>query len=197
MAVGRRPIARSLGSPLIAVGIGSFLYHASASRTLRHFDVGAMYWVLLVAATFAGSTLVSALRPKLNAHAGAVLLITGGAAIILTMRRNVRMLGFKPFSLDIAIGAAAAIILLALAVAARRDATLTGVGRVAGIIGLFALALVCQLGDRAGGWLFSPTSPIQAHALWHVLAAMAFVAAVRMLDCVPPVEGDAPATAPA
>ena len=39
---------RQAGLALIGVGIGSFLYHASASRVLRHWDVGAMYWLYLM-----------------------------------------------------------------------------------------------------------------------------------------------------
>src|ERR1043166_6388299 len=42
-------IARYTGIALIAVGAGSFFYHASASVALRHFDVAAMYWLYLMA----------------------------------------------------------------------------------------------------------------------------------------------------
>lgn len=53
VVTARLRMARGVGVSLVAVGIGSFLYHASASRTLRHLDVGAMYWLFLLLAVLA------------------------------------------------------------------------------------------------------------------------------------------------
>ena len=46
---------------------------------------------------------------------------------------------------------------------------------------LFGLAVVCQIGDRPGGWLCNPGGLIQAHALWHILGAVATWMACRQL----------------
>ncbi|MFO1447939.1 MAG: hypothetical protein U1F61_07255 [Opitutaceae bacterium] len=68
--------ARSLGLALIGVGVGSFLYHASASRTLRHLDVGAMYWVFLSAILFSLGSVVPRFRIWTEKHGMALGVIT-------------------------------------------------------------------------------------------------------------------------
>lgn len=175
-------LARRLGLVLVAVGVGSFLYHASASRTLRHLDVAAMYWLFLLSGAFSLGGLRPRWRDALERHANALAAAGLAAAIALTLARNVRVAGLKPFSLTIATAGAAALLLGTLAVIARRQSTPGAWARCGGIVVVFAAAVACQLGDQPGQWGFAPHGMVQAHALWHGLAAAAFVLTVRMIE---------------
>ena len=42
-----------------------------------------------------------------------------------------------------------------------------------GLALITGVAVVCQLGDHPGHFLSRPESPLQAHAVWHVLMATA------------------------
>ena len=57
---------------------------------------------------------------------------------------------------------------------------------IAGLVTIFGVAAVCQVNDRPGGRFFRPEWPVQLHAVWHVLAAVAFAGAMRLLDGNPP-----------
>lgn len=182
IAVGINRNARMIGVVLIAVGIGSFLYHASASRTLRHLDVGAMNWLFLVAALFSVSSHWPALRKHGDRFTGTILIVTLVLAVVATAGRNWRVLNFKPLALSNTTATAATIMITSLILVAwHRRSWSTTVG-LAGIVTLFAVALTCQIGDRPGGWLCDPNAIVQAHALWHIFSAAAFVLAVRELD---------------
>lgn len=179
---GRLRMARAVGVALVVVGVGSFLYHASASRTLRHLDVGAMYWLFLLLAALALGNVAAVWRNWSEPRAALIAIGTALAAVGLTAGRNLVVLGMKPFSLTIATGLAATLTIASLVIAGwRRRTGRMGVA-VAGVCALFAVALVCQLGDQPGRWLFNPGAVVQAHALWHVFSAAAVVGAVAVLD---------------
>jgi hypothetical protein len=175
-------LARLTGVALIGVGIGSFLYHASVARELRHLDVAAMYWVFLMATALCLQAIVAGSRDALHRGAWAILVVTLLLAIAFTAGRNIVVAGMKPFSLKFATAAAAAIIILSMARVAWRRETLGGALQLLVIVTLFGLAAACQTMDRPGGRFFRPGAIVQAHAAWHVLAAVTFVAAARFLD---------------
>jgi hypothetical protein len=164
------PVLVHAGVALIAVGIGSFLYHASASRTLRHLDVGAMYWiygVLIVLGLGAVFPRIAAIYHRFHAACCVLIPIL---AVIVTVYRNVRIAGWKPFDLSLVTGIAAAVAGVGMAVVSVRT------GRWAQTLVslfLFGVSVVLQIGDRPGGWWCDPTSIIQAHGMWHVLGAIA------------------------
>lgn len=178
----RLRMARAVGVALVAVGIGSFLYHASASRTLRHLDVGAMYWLFLLLAGLAAGSVGARLKRWSEPRATWIAVATALAAVGLMAGRNVVVLGMKPFSLTIATGLAAALTIASLVVAGWRARSGRTWVAVAGVCALFAVALGCQLGDQPGRWLFRPGAAVQAHALWHIFSATAVVGAVAVLD---------------
>lgn len=125
------------------------------------------------------SALCETWRPRLERRALTLLALGLPVAVLLALGRNVRLAGIKPFSLTLVTGVTATLMIAAvMRVAWRRRSFLV----VSGIVALFALAVICQLGDRPGGWLFTPHAPLQAHAIWHVLAALATVLAVRSLE---------------
>jgi hypothetical protein len=175
-------VARVLGIALVAVGVGSFLYHASASRTLRHLDVAAMYWLFISATVFSAGSFWPSIRARIEAHLGLFVAGTFVLAVCAACGRNVRVLGFKPAALSVATPAAATILTLALTMAAVRQRSGAVTIRVATSIVLFVIAVACQIGDRPGGWLCDPEAVVQAHAIWHVFSAAAFVIAVFVLD---------------
>ncbi|MBL9204911.1 MAG: ceramidase domain-containing protein [Opitutaceae bacterium] len=186
--------ARSLGLALIGVGIGSFLYHASASRTLRHLDVGAMYWVFLSAILFSLGSVVPRLRIWIEKHGmalGFVTLALGGAGAAY---RNVTIAGVKPLALNVTIVVATTVLIVALVLTAVRRRTRSAVNGSVTALVAFGAAVVFQIGDRPGGFLCDPAAPIQAHALWHCLSALAFVVAVKTIDR--PVNPEHPHTLP-
>ncbi len=174
--------ARLVGVALIAVGIASFLYHASASRTLRHFDVAAMYGLFFGTTVFAIGLTASRVRRLAEDH----VRILGVAAIAFAAGaawfRNTVILGLKPLALTTITAVAAAILISGLAFAALRRRCVRLTARTSLAIALFGAAVVCQIGDRPGGWLCSPGSLIQAHALWHLLSALALLIAIDAVE---------------
>ncbi len=175
-------LARGAGVALIAVGIGSFLYHASAARELRQVDVAAMYWLFLVSAALCAAVVGPRWGGKLEERAGWVLALGVPAAVALMAARNVAVAGVQPFSLRVATVLAAAVILVSLALVARRRESVSVALQFLGVVTLFGVAVALQTADRPGGKLFRPGALVQAHAAWHVLAAVVMVWAVRLLD---------------
>ena len=177
--------------------MGSFLYHASASASLRVLDVGAMYWLFGLAAAYCATIVQPTARRLVAPHAGAVAGATLLAGIVLTASRNVTLAGFKPLSLTVATGLGAAVLLLTLADTARRRESVSGALQLLGIVTLFGVAVYLQICDRPGGRLYRPGAWVQAHALWHVLAAVTFAWTIRVLDRASPSAAEARAASPA
>jgi hypothetical protein len=178
---GRR-LARWTGVVLIVVGVGSFLYHASASRELRQVDVAAMYWLFLISTVLCSGAVWPLWRVKADSAAVVIFVCTLLIAVALTLARNVTVAGLKPFSLHVATALTAAVVILSLAETARRAESLAAALRLLGIVTTFGIAAACQTWDRPGGRFYHPTAAIQAHAVWHMLAAVVFVASIKMLD---------------
>jgi hypothetical protein len=178
----RTRAARTLGVPLVAVGIGSFLYHASASARLRDFDVVAMYWLLVLAlahcASLAWPKRTAWLRRQGMTLAAAALML----AVALTLARNVTVAGFKPLSLTVVTILASAGLLLTLADLAHRRESIAAALQLLGVVTVLGAAVFLQVGDRPGGRLYRPDAMVQPHAVWHVLAAIAFTWAITILD---------------
>jgi len=102
--------------------------------------------------------------------------------VIATSTRNMEVLGLKPISLRFTTALAATVMILSLAQIARRLETVSAALQLLGIVTLFGIAAACQTFDRPGGRFYTPGAVVQAHAVWHVLAATTFVWAVRLLD---------------
>jgi hypothetical protein len=182
VATCRARIASVTGIPLIAVGAGSFLYHASASMLLRQLDVGAMYWLFVVVGIYLVAMVVPRLRPVIDENAIGFMFGALVLAGLLTVSRNIVVLGFKPLSLQVATTVASAALLLTLANIIRRRESVAAAFQFLGIVTLFGAAVYFQVSDRPGGTLYRPAAAIQAHAVWHVLAAFTFAWAVALLD---------------
>lgn len=181
MASSRGRLAWCVGVTVIAVGIGSFLYHASAARELRQLDVAAMFWVFQMMAVLCGAAVIPRWRARLEGNALLWLGVTFVAAVALTAVRNVVVVGGKPFSLRVAAAMAAATIILSIAQVARRRETVSAALQLLGIVTVFGVAVGLQTVDRPGGRWFRPDAWLQAHAVWHVLAAAALGWAARFL----------------
>jgi hypothetical protein len=166
-------VPRQSGLALMGVGVGSFLYHASASRVLRHADVAGMYWVYACVVLLA----VGAVRPGfrlLCARGGSGLLVgLPLVGAIVTVFRNWRLGGWKPFEMSLVTGLTATVGVLALLFCAWTESNRRNWGLFVLTVVLFGIAVGCQIGDRPGGWPCNPTAAIQAHSLWHVLGALA------------------------
>ena len=174
--------ARTVGIALLSVGIGSFLYHASASRTLRHLDVAGMYCLYVAAIGLSVSAVSKKFLERAERHWGVFLALSFTAGVALAVSRNVVLFETKPFSLGIATAATATIMIIALCAVGVRLRTRAILIQIIAGIGLFAIAVICQVGDRPGNWLCNPESVVQAHALWHIFSATAFVLAAKTLD---------------
>lgn len=182
LGIARTRHARRVGVPLIAVGIGSFLYHASASAQLRQLDVGGMYWLFGMTVVLCGGALLAKFHSWIESHTTAALVVTLAAAVALTIWRNLTVLGFKPLSLTVATGATASFLILTLVAVTRRTRQASHFIEILALLSVFAAAVYFQLSDRPGGPLYRPDALVQAHALWHTFAAVAFVWAINVLD---------------
>lgn len=152
------------GVGLVLVGLGSAFYHASLTYLGQFFDVLGMHIVALAMLGFAverwrRTWLVGTWRV-----AAPALLAT--SALLWWLPATRRWLF-------------AALLVVALgveALVARRDRSSTG-WLMAGTAG-FAVAFAVWVADHEGVWC-SPSSPLQGHAVWHVLGAASAVALVR------------------
>lgn len=174
--------SRLAGAMLIAVGVGSFLYHASASRTLRQLDVAAMYGLFLVLSALALAVLSPKLKSWMESHIASLTVTAVAFAIVCTLFRNFRILDFKPLSLTTITAVTATLTIGVLLIALMKNLTPKRVALTGAAILLFVIGAVCQTGDRPHGWLINPSAIVQPHALWHVCAAIATTLAVRLLE---------------
>jgi hypothetical protein len=173
-------MSRIVGAALIMVGIGSFLYHASASTTLRLLDVGAMYALFFTLILLAAGRFSRTIHRVTDRYPVLVLTSAGLLAVVLTFSRRLELFDFKPLSIASAttitflvlLGSGLAVILQQRAGSLRGLTSLT----------LFGIAATCQIGDRPGGWLCDPTNVVQAHAVWHVLSAVALLLCVQLVE---------------
>ena len=169
----RSRLLRGLALAMIGVGVGSFLYHASASRALRAFDVGAMYWLYGHLALLAAASLSPRFASWCECRAAT---LTGGLLLVsvpVTLYRGVSILGVRPFEITLVTGGVALVLGVALLARAVRARHWSAWAWPAGSVLLFALAAALQVGDRPGGWCWNPQATLQGHALWHLLSAAA------------------------
>jgi Ceramidase len=193
----RRVTARLLGAALIALGLGSGLYHASLRPVWRGMDVATMAWVSFALCCHGFATIwpradgasATARRRLWFGVIGAALVMT--AAIF---RNDVRVLGVKPFNTvymtQAGIATSLGLMLVGVVRARRaRPEFRLPFARLALAVVVVAVALACQLNDHPGRCFCAPESPVQAHAVWHVLMA----AAIAMTyDFFAVLEGGAP-----
>lgn len=167
---------RLVGLALVGLGWGCGIYHASIMPAWRLFDIIGMYWVVYALIVYGAVGLLR--RSPLCGWAGNLLGLSVGIAAIATAvhRNDWRPLGVKIFdSTYVAVwGFFLVGLLVVIAVwqakpAIRGKAIVWGIGSLLGI----GMAATCQLGDRVGSFLFAPQAFIQAHAVWHLLTAVA------------------------
>lgn len=173
LLAGRRPASRSLGLAGIFLGFWSGMYHAALLPEWRLIDIlgvyAVLYCVLLVG--------VSANWTAPNRQGGILVLLTWAAAIGTGIYRNdVRWLGFKIFdSTYVFVGAVtfgSALALLAVRKAVNRPAYFK---TLALLMVAAAISFSGGIGDRFGGFWANPDFPIQGHAVWHMLGAVAML----------------------
>jgi hypothetical protein len=178
----RARAARGLGVALMSVGVGSFLYHASASTLLRQLDVGAMYWLFVLAGVYSVSVAWPPARRFAERNPRAIACAALMVAVLLAFMRNVTVGGLEPLSLTSSTATASAILALALALQVWRRENVAAALQFLVIVTLFGVAVYLQRADRPGRPLYRPDALIQAHALWHILAATAFTWAIMLSD---------------
>lgn len=192
----RRSRSRLVGAILIGVGMASFMYHAAASRPIRNYDVGAMYAVLGVTALLCLGVFLPRFARWLDQRALVAGVLCVAAAAIVTVERNWRVWGVKPFALLIVTEVASAVLIGTLLFVAwrtpRRDVRIA----IALSLGFYTIAAACHTGDRPGSWLCVPGYWIQPHAVWHVLSAAALVLAVWAIERAEAGDGDSIAVSP-
>lgn len=167
---------RLVGLALVGLGWGCGIYHASIMPAWRLFDIIGMYWVVYALIVY-GAVGILRQRP-LHGWGGNLLGFSVAIAAIATSvhRNDWRPFGVKFFdSTYVAVwgfflvGLLVAIAMLQAKLAIRGKVVLWGIGSLLGI----GIAATCQVGDRVGGFLFAPRAIIHAHAVWHLLTAVA------------------------
>lgn len=158
---------------IAALGLGAFLYHASGSRTLRHLDMGALYWVYAMIVTLAAhqAWAVKVRSQHAPISAGMIGLGTLLFAVVATTFRNVRVFDVKPLHVSVTTAVTATLAALLMAYVAwqlrqRRHCVLLGVA-----LTLLGVGVCLQVFDRPGNWLCDPDALVQPHALWHLASA--------------------------
>jgi hypothetical protein len=180
LAYDRRVFARFLGAALVALGVASGVYHASLLPGWRTVDVAMMGWTtaaISLLGLFSLRNHVAFLRrllPENPATQSTLSIVAGALAITAAVFRNdVRIAGIKPFDSTYmtVVGVTFIFLLLAgsLIVVARARAT----ARLVLLAMTVATAVICQLLDHPGLCFCRPESPLQAHAVWHGLMALA------------------------
>lgn len=179
--VDRRFFSRLLAAALVALGLASGLYHASLIPAWRTVDVATMCWVSF-ALCGVGFEAVSGARSTCAPAKTAAIwfgVVGSMAAIAIGIFRNdVRLAGIKPFdSTYTTVAGVAGVFILAvvgLVRAARaRTASSYHLSRIATLAALVGVAAFLQINDRPGRLCCAPEAALQAHAVWHVLMAVA------------------------
>ena len=157
---------------LYGLGVGSFLYHASASRFFRNVDVAGMFWVCL----YLLACTAAVFRPRwsrlFDRFAKPFAVASFVIAILATYGRNLRVLEFKPLSISFFTVVTVAVSIITLCtVLVRRRARQDLLSMVV-IVLFLGVAVVCEEGDRPGHWGCDPDAFIQLHAVWHILGAI-------------------------
>jgi hypothetical protein len=179
VAHDRRFFSRLLGAVLCGLGIASGLYHASLLASWRTVDVAAMGWVTF-ALSCVGASVVWRKTSERLARFHVLIGSVGSALAILAavFRNDVRIGGVKPFDstyTTIAGVSVVSLLLLAAVYHALRRSPQSRLrwGRLGLLVVTLGAAIACQLGDHPGHCFCHPESPVQAHAVWHVLMAVA------------------------
>ena len=141
-----------------------------------------MFWLYFMTTALSVAVVALRWRRRMEVHARVLFVVALLGAVGLTVLRTVTAPEVQPLYLRIATALAVAVVILTLAQIARRLETLSAALQLLGIVTLFGIAAACQTGDRPGGRLYQPAAAIQAHAVWHVLAAVTLVWSVRILD---------------
>lgn len=176
-----------LGLATIGLGVASGLYHASLLPHWRTIDVVGMGCTSAALVLIGANALGPFVRILPSRRAGQItlsFLAAGSATAIAVFRNDVRIEGAKPFDSTYTTVAGIAIIFLLMASAVlrhtRRGYPIQNLATRIGALGIIiALAVICQVGDHPGHFFCRPNSPLQAHAAWHVLMAIALWLAYR------------------
>jgi hypothetical protein len=177
-----RRIVRAAAGGLMLTGLGSFLYHASASLAVRAVDVGAMKVYFGLSAIVALVVLRPTWQQAAERYAALGAVIVIALAAVITPIRGMKVAGFRPFDiglLTLASAVIAAVALVKSALAARQRGPWLALSASTVLI---AVAVAFQVGDRPGGWCFQPGGMLQGHAVWHVLSAAAAGLSLAQLD---------------
>lgn len=153
------PLVRGLlGGAAIALGCGSWLYHSSMTFVGQWLDVMGMYVIptFLTLYSFLRAGALS-VRAFVVSWVALLTLIGYGLVVVPTLRRE----GFALAVLTL--------IVAELWVRRRYAVARAGVYLVAGAATLATAFGIWYL--DLSGTLCSPTSPLQGHALWHLLCA--------------------------
>ena len=151
----------ALAAAVTAEGIGSFLFHGSASDAAQFLhDVSLAGALGFVAGWHAGRI---AGAPERGALTG-----TGVAAVVGAV-----LWAVEPPAINVLVGALVAVIAGSVAVARHRR--LPPVWN-APMLGLLITAAVAWFAGSAGSPICAERSPAQAHGLWHVLTAVLVLA---------------------
>lgn len=169
----RAALSRGAAVALVAVGMGSFLYHASASRHLRHIDVAAMYWLYVALAVLGAAAVFPSVRSLLERRPIVVGLASAVVGFAFAASRNLRVFESKPLNLTNATIVAVAVAAGALAWRCVQTRSRSYAWWSLAACVLLAGAAAFQVADRPGGWYYHPDYPIQGHTLWHILSAAA------------------------
>jgi hypothetical protein len=164
-------------------GLCAMLYHASATREFRSFDVAGLYatsalFAVLVA-TRLGTIGAGAAR---SVGAFVTWLALTAAGIGAMGARNLEIAGFKPLAVPVVATVAAVVVASMLLVYCLRRADprkwRLGLGAIIVMAVGFAFAAI----DHPGGAWTMPGSLLQPHALWHVLCATSVGLALECLE---------------
>jgi hypothetical protein len=185
----RRSLARLLGAALVALGIASGLYHASLLPSWRGADVATMGWVSVALCCHGYDSMRQ--RPASDGKAGLWIGVIGSVFAIMAafFRNDVRFAGMKPFDTSYTtIAGITGIFVLALlgivrAIRVRPHVRFPAL-RLSILASVVAAAIICQLNDRVGRCFCAPESMVQAHAVWHVLMAVAVALAYDLFALI-------------
>lgn len=172
----RRRALRLVGVTLVATGLGSAAFHGpggSLAHVAHDASITALPLVFAVTLAGAGSR-VDPLVPY---------------AIGLTAIVVARLATPAAFTVSTGLAVIALVVTLAVTVGRGRRAGAIDPAWLATAVGLLVAGGLLHAWSRTGQVLCHPDSPLQGHALWHLVAALAVVAAARSFGLVPPRSG--------
>lgn len=175
-AAGNRPLLRPFAPAAVAVGISSFVYHASYTYFFQFFDFVGMFLFAGLPVTL-NAVRLGWIGERTRPLAYAALVVACSALVPVLFGTRFPIQGLVAILIVVTIGQELTLWL------ARRTPEARGWWLLS--VGVLAVAATCSALDLSRVWCDPENHWLQGHAVWHVLSAVTLLLLFRFYAAVP------------